>query len=292
MTATNGDNGAAPAARPALVLGGGGTWGVVQAAYVHAAREAGYRPSLVVGTSVGALNATWVALHPDDTEGMLQVWHGLEPIRVFDLHPMRMVRKLARRPMAICTNQIVPRLIADHADGATFEDCEIPLAVVATNLTRSTKQVFQSGPLAPAIMASTAIPGVYDPVEIDGELYVDGGLVASLDLATAVQMGATEILAIDLSPPPPTWRPRTVVGILRQSFGVIVHAHIDAMEACLAHQLPVRILRPDLSNHSPWRLDNTSQAIARNLALARAAVAEALDGHGRVASGELAAISA
>jgi NTE family protein len=160
----------------------------------------------------------------------------------------------------------------------------LPLAVVATNLSRSSKQIFSSGSLEQAILASTAIPGVYDPVEIDGELFVDGCLTASVDLVTALEMGATEILAIDLTPPPPAFRPKTAVGVLRQSLGILTPATTDAMEAALAGQLPVAVVRPDLARHSPWRLDDSAAAVAHNLELARRAIADVLDASGHVVS--------
>ncbi len=280
MKALNRDR--AEPSKPALVLGGGGAYGVVQAAYVHAAREAGFEPAMVVGTSVGALNGAWVALHPEESEELLRIWQGLDQLRILRLNPLRLARKIVRTPMGICDHDIVPRLITDHLDGQCFDDTQLPLAVVTTNLSRSCKQVFTSGTLEQAILASTAIPGVYDPIEIDGELFVDGCLTASVDLVTALEMGATEILAVDLTPPPPTFRPKTAVGVLRQSLGILTHATTDAMEAALAGQLPVAVVRPDLSRRSPWRLDDSAGAVAHNLQLARTAMATVLDGDGHV----------
>ncbi|MCC6381884.1 MAG: patatin-like phospholipase family protein [Dehalococcoidia bacterium] len=274
--AMNDDESRAHHRRAALVLGGGGTFGIVQAAYIHAVLQAGYRPSIVVGTSVGSLNGAWVALHPDDADGLLDVWLGLDRLNLLRLNPFYLLRRLIRHPVSICENRIVPELIARHLGNRRFTDTAVPLAVVATNLSRGTKHVFRSGPLGEAILASTAIPGVFPPVEIEGELYVDGGIAASVDLATAVTMGATEILAIDLTPPAGPARPRTALGVLRQSFGIVAHASTDAMEACLKDRLPVCVLRPDLTRHSPWRIDDSAGAIAHNLRLAHKEVADVL----------------
>lgn len=268
--------------RPALVLGGGGTYGVVQAAYVHAALEAGFEPKIVVGTSVGALNGAWLALHPDQPDELLRIWRGLDRLRIVPMNPVRLAAKLVRQPLSIMPNDLVPGLLEKHLGESTFADTQLPLAVVATNLSRGAKHVFRSGPLHDAILASTAIPGVYAPVEINGDLFVDGGITASLDLATAVEMGATEILAVDLTPPPAKVRPRTALGVLKQSIGVLIHASTEAMEACVAQQLPVRVVRPDLTNHSPWRLADSAGAIASNLATARRDLAELLDRRGHL----------
>jgi NTE family protein len=270
------------ARRAALVLGGGGTFGVIQAAYIHAAIEAGFRPDVVVGTSVGALNGAWVALHPDQPDELLRIWLGLDHLKLVRVNPFRMASKLVRKPLALSQNHVVPQLIETHLGSKTFDDARLPLAIVATNLSRGAKHVFREGSLHDAILASTAIPAVFDPVELDGELFVDGGLSASVDLATAVEMGATEILAIDLTPPPSTVRPKTVLGVLKQSFGILAHATTDAMEACVGRQIPVRVVRPDLSRQSPWELDDSAGAIAHNLVVARGEIAGILDRRGHV----------
>lgn len=268
--------------RPALVLGGGGAYGVVQAAYVHAAFEAGFRPSIIVGTSVGSLNGAWLALHPERPADLLRVWLGMDRLRLVDLNPWRLATRMVRRPLGLVPNDIVPRLIREHLSGLSFSDAKLTLGVIATNLTRGEKRVFSDGDLGTAIMASTAIPGVFEPVQIDGDLYVDGCLTASVDLATALTMGATEILAIDLTPPPSLARPRTIYGVLRQSLGIMSHATTQAMEACVSHSMPVRVIRPDLSKSSPWQLDDSAGAIAHNLLIARKEMRDVLTADGSV----------
>lgn len=268
--------------RAALVLGGGGAYGVVQAAYIKAAHEAGFRPSMVIGTSVGALNAAWVAMYPDEPEALVQIWHDLDPIRLVRLNPMRVARRIVRRPISIGTNEIVPMLIERHVGDLRFEDAKLPLGIVATNLLRGEKHVFHSGPLGPAILASTAIPGLYDPVELDGELFIDGGLTASVDLATALAMGATEILGIDLTRSTLYPRPKTALGVLRRSLGILASSSTTAMEACVAHHTDLRVVRPDLTEHSPWRLENCASAMERSLEVARAAMPSIVDARGRV----------
>ena len=275
-----------PTRRPALVLGGGGAYGVIQAAYIHAAAMAGFRPSLVVGTSVGALNGAWFSLHPEDSGNLLRIWLTLDKMRIFRLNPYRLARKIVRGPTGLMDNDIVPALIDEYIGDRQFSDAQLPLGVVATSLSRSCKQVFTQGPLGSAILASTAIPGVYDPIEIDGELFVDGCLTASVDLLTAHEMGATEILAIDLTPPPPTVRAKTLVGVLRQSFGILTHATTDAMESAVSQLVPVTVVRPDLTSHSPWRLDDSAAAIAHNLQLAHRAIQTVIDSDGHLVCGE------
>jgi NTE family protein len=271
--------------RPALVLGGGGALGVAQAAYALAAFELGFEPKIMVGTSVGSLNGAWLATNPGNPEGLLRVWLQLDRMKLLQVNPLRLARNLARGQMGISTNDLIPKLIARYVGDADFDEAAMPLAIVATNLTRGQKHVFRSGRLAPAIRASTAIPGIFEPVRIGDDVFVDGCLTASVDLLTAVEMGATEILAIDLTPLPSRTKPRTVVGVLKQSFGILTHATTDAMERSVAMQVPVRVVRPALAASSPWRLDDSAGAIAHNLLLARAHIGGVLDAHGHVVAG-------
>jgi NTE family protein len=182
-------------------------------------------------------------------------------------------------------NTIVTSLLRDHLRGTAFEDTALPLAVVATDLLEGRKHVFEHGSLAPAILASTAIPGCFEPVRIDGRLFVDGGLTASVDLVTALEMEATEILAIDLAPFDHSGTPRTPAGVLRRSFGILSHAATDAMHQLVEQRVPTRVLRPDLSRHSPWRIACDDTEIALALSEARDALTNVLDRTGRVIPG-------
>jgi NTE family protein len=269
--------------RPALVLGGGGGFGVVQAAYIQAAHELGFRPQVVVGTSVGALNGAWVAMHPGQPEGLLKVWGKLGHQKLLRLNPLRLAGRIARRGGGICANELVPQLIEAHIRDVRFEDTELKLGVVATNLSQGRKHLFRSGGLADAVLASTAIPGVFDPVPLGGQLFVDGCVTAPLDFASAVEMGATEILAIDLTPSHlPKGKPRTAIGVLARSMAILAHSSTDAMFEFAEREMPTRMLRPDLSRHSAWRVGVSEADLQQCLREARAALHDVIDADGHV----------
>ncbi|MEO8539492.1 MAG: patatin-like phospholipase family protein [bacterium] len=268
--------------RPALVLGGGGALGVIQAAYIAAAFHLGFRPEIVVGTSVGSLNGAWIALHPDQPEELLRIWLSLDRLALVKIQPSRLASRILH-PLSVTTNDVVPELIRRHMHERDFDHTELDLAIVATNLTRGEKHVFRSGSIGGAIMASTAIPGVFEPVKINGDQFVDGCVTAAVDMTTALAMGATEILAIDLTPPPPLARPKTAAGVLKQSFSILSSATTRAVEACLSQQMPVRVIRPDLTRNSPWKLDDSAGSIARNLRLANESLHGVFDQDGHVA---------
>ncbi len=83
-----------------------------------------------------------------------------------------------------------------------FDNFEIPFRAVATNLHQGQKTVFKQGDIVETILASMAVPGVFAPREIGGELYVDGGLSSNLPIAAAKNMGADIIIAVDVSNAP------------------------------------------------------------------------------------------
>jgi NTE family protein len=137
--------------------------------------------------------------------------------------------------------------------------------------------------MAPAIRASTAVPGIYKPVEIDGHLYVDGCLTATLDLATAIDNGATEILAIALGQPREEVAPRTLLGVLRRSLEVMSHATTAAMIEAAPRSARLHVVRPELGNESPWRLRNAREAERRFRQEAFHALEPLIDAHGSIA---------
>jgi NTE family protein len=248
-----------------------------------AAFERGFRPEVVVGTSVGALNGAWVALHPDRPADLLKIWLAMDQFSLVDWHPARIATRLIRNPLSAAPNDVVRKLIQANFGDARFDDTVVDLGVVATNLTKGEKHVFRSGSLRRAILASTAIPGVFEPVTIGTDQFVDGCVTANVDMASALEMGATEIFAIDLTPAPQLAHPRTAVGVLRQSFSILSTAATRAVEACVSQQMPVRMARPDLSGNSAWKLTDSAGAIAHNLRLAHEALAGVFDEDGRVA---------
>jgi NTE family protein len=266
----------------ALVLGGGGAYGFAQAAYIEVALELGFVPDLIVGTSVGALNGAWVAMHPDDPGHLLEIWHSLGHVKLLRWSPASVARSVTRHS-SICENLLVERLIAEHIGAATFADMRVPLAVVATNLTTASKSVFDEGSLAPAIRASTALPGFYEPVAIDGELYVDGCVSATVDIATALQAGCTDVLVIALGQPRGWVTPRSLVGVLRRSIEVMSYASAAAMiEATAGVSARVRVVRPDLKDESPWEIRTSVVTERRHRQDARVTLAGVLDRRGHV----------
>jgi NTE family protein len=192
-------------ARRTWVLGGGGARGAAQVGVLQALFEANVEaPVAIVGTSVGALNGASIAAYPSLAGTMMlrEVWMSRPALRVFEAHPLGLlVSGIRRDQLSAFPQQNVRRLI-DRAQAltgvTTFEQLRVPLAVVATDLNAGKPAVFRSGPLTPALLASTAIPGVFPTVRINDREHLDGGVVENTPLNIAIDDGAREILAISL----------------------------------------------------------------------------------------------
>jgi NTE family protein len=201
--------------RVAFVFSGGGPLGALQVGALRALMERGIVPDLVVGTSVGALNAAVVAFEPSarGARRLESVWHRLAEE---DLFPgsrfMGAWGRMLRRGDRIFDNSGMTRLIQTIlGERATFDDAQIPLGIVTTELITGEERVFTSGPILEPLLASSAMPGAFPPVTIDGRRYIDGGVVDNVPIAPAIELGANTIYVLDTTsrnqPPRPLIRP-------------------------------------------------------------------------------------
>ncbi|GAC1408792.1 MAG: patatin-like phospholipase family protein [Actinomycetota bacterium] len=206
--------------RTAFVLSGGGVLGSVQVGQLKALIEAGIRPDLAVGTSVGALNAAMIA-HSPTSDGVAQlesIWSGLRTEDIFPGSRVARVWNIVARGDHIHSNEGLRRLV-ERLPASTFEELQIPLQICATNFSDGQERWFSAGGLMGAILASTALPGVYPPVAIDGHLYVDGGVVNNVPISRAAELGARRIYVLTCGAPSQRSRPiNRPIDVLIQSF--------------------------------------------------------------------------
>jgi NTE family protein len=202
-----------PAARAAIVLGGGGVLGATQVGMLRALLESGVRPSLIVGTSVGAVNGAAIAADPSPAgvEALAQLWGSLTEAGMFSETVLARASTLARYRTHLYSAAPLRKLLTSHLP-ETFEELVIPFQCVAASIEKAGAHWFTSGNLADAVMASSAVPGLLPPVVIDGEHFLDGGLVHSIPVGRALALGATEIYVLHvgrieqpLKPPRSLW---------------------------------------------------------------------------------------
>ncbi|MDQ6711153.1 MAG: patatin-like phospholipase family protein [Candidatus Dormibacteraeota bacterium] len=184
--------------KTAFALSGGGARGALQVGMLRALLEHGIRPDLVVGVSIGAWNGAWLAHRPELEwiERLDEVWRQVSR-QSLDMVWWRAARNMVRRRPSLYEGSGLARLIGLHLRAHNFEDLAVPLHTVAIDLTLGTKSVFSRGPLAPAVLASSAIPGIFPPVTIDDHQHVDGGMVDPTGLDTAIELGARRIFILD-----------------------------------------------------------------------------------------------
>jgi NTE family protein len=181
----------------AFVLSGGGVLGAVQVGQVEALLRSGIVPDLLVGASVGALNASAIACDPSvaGAEQLRDVWLSLRAEDIFPGSRMQRAWHFVRRGDHLYPNTGLRRL-AELLPARRFEEMQRPLHVEAVNLRTGKEHWFESGAVVPAILASTAIPGIFPPVVVDGELYVDGGVVNNVPVSRAIELGATRVYVL------------------------------------------------------------------------------------------------
>jgi NTE family protein len=252
----------------AFVLGGGGVLGAVEVGMLRALLEAGIRPDVVVGTSVGALNGAFFAADPTPTAvaRLGELWQELSGGDVFGGSVISRARTALRTGTSLHSAEPLRALLNRHLP-ATFEDLAVPFSCVAASIERAAERWFDSGPLTEAVLASCAVPGLFPPARIGDEHYLDGGLVHSIPVGRAVQLGATTIYVLqvgrierDLVAPTRLWQVGTV------AFEVVRRHRFAADMAGLpagvtAHVLPTGDTAPSLREDLRYR--DTARVTAR-----------------------------
>jgi NTE family protein len=185
----------------AFVLGGGGVLGAGEVGMLRALLEAGVVPDLVVGTSVGAVNGAFLAADPTPaaTLRLAELWRELSADGgVFAGSWGARVGTALRSRTHLHTSDPLRALLAAHLPVARVEDLAVPFQCVAAAVERAAEHWFDSGPLVEAVLASAAVPGLLPPVRIGDEHYLDGGLVNSIPVSRAVELGATTVWVLQV----------------------------------------------------------------------------------------------
>jgi NTE family protein len=196
------------AGKTAFVLAGGGSLGCIQVGMLRALLAAGERPDLIVGSSVGALNACYFAAYPDAAgiERLAQIWRGLRRRDVFPISLTAALAVLRQRDYVVDPAPL-RRLVETALPYRLLEDAPVPVHLVATDMQGVTALLSQ-GPAVEAILASAAVPGVFPAVWIEGAALMDGAVAANTPLSAAASLGAQRIVilptgyACDLQAPP------------------------------------------------------------------------------------------
>jgi NTE family protein len=227
---TDGDGGPSrpkPAQRTAFVLAGGGSRGAVQVGMLEELVERGIRADLVFGASVGAINGAAYAGDPTlhGVQRMADIWRGVTGTEIFPRGTFDGPWAFLQKRAAVHANTGLRKIIESGIDFENLEDAAIPLEIVTTSLTDGRERWLTHGPAVEAILASSAIPSIFPPVTIDGDVLVDGGVVNNVPISRALSAGCDRIYVLLCGPlhyhPPPPRRPAEAA---LTAFFVAIHA--------------------------------------------------------------------
>jgi NTE family protein len=182
----------------AFVLGGGGLRGSAEVGMFKALAEAGIEPDLVVGTSIGSINGAIIAAGPlnEMTVRLENMWSELTASGVLHEGFLSRVANFARHRTHMHSNAAMRKLVLDWLPAQHFDELAVPFQCSAACVETSSEWWFDSGLLIDAILSSCAVPGLLPPVEVDGRHYIDGGVVNSIPISRALELGATTIYVL------------------------------------------------------------------------------------------------
>ncbi len=222
-----------------LALSGGSTHGAAHIGVLQVLEGEGIHPDFITGTSAGALvgcaYAAGIPLNEITEIFKSMSWPQLlrpsfiHPLSLFDTSPME-------------------KFLREKIGDGEFKDLDIPFAAIACDIVTSEKVVLDKGPLAPAIRASASIPGLFNPVEVDGRLLVDGGIIDNLPIEEVRRMGADYVIAVDLTRREgPNKRPENPVEVILDMFDIMQsRSALPDPSDCECY------IRPEVHQYSKW----------------------------------------
>lgn len=207
----------------AFALSGGGNLGPMQAGSMLGLMEAGIEPDLYVGTSVGALNAAFLATRPgvEGARTLVEAWTALRRTHAFRVNLVAMMAGFIGFRDHLIRTERFRALIRRWVEVERIEDSPTPFGATATDALSGEPVLLRSGDVVDALAASSAIPGIFPPVRIQGQWLVDGSLSAGCPVLQAQAMGADEVYLITTATAPRLAPPRGTVALAMNSVSLI-----------------------------------------------------------------------
>ena len=225
----------------AFALGGGAAYGAVHVGMLRALAEAEVHPDIVVGTSVGSLNGAMLAQDPARAlDRLAGIWPSITAADVFPGGWLTRLRTLQTSRAWLSPNDGIAGVLARHLSATSFDQLSLPFGAVAADFATAAPVTLTRGDLHRAILASSAIPGVLPPVDIDGRSLVDGGILANVPVRQAVEMGAASVVVLDCG----LWgmamdRPTTLVEVMLRVAAISVGRQLELDLPRIAADHPV-----------------------------------------------------
>jgi NTE family protein len=273
----------------AFVLSGGASLGALQVGMLRALYEREIVPDLLVGASVGALNAAFVASRPQvvaTADELARVWQRMQRQDIFPIDLRVMAGGLWGRRDHVIGAQGLERIVRRHLELEELDDAPIPLHVVAFDLAGGREVRLSSGSALEAILGAAAIPGILPPVRWGQHRLVDAAVINNTPISHAVALGAERIYVLptlDLGRDDAVRPPRSALDAALRALGGRTSDHLRADLVRFALDVELIVLpAPNEQRVQPTDFRHAERLAAGALAAARAALAETTDGGGRV----------
>jgi NTE family protein len=236
--------------------------------------QSGIQPDFVVGSSVGAINAVYFAGDPtpDGVDRLERIWRTVRRQDVFPVSALSAVLRVVTRRGYLVTQTALRNLLERHLGGRPLEETPLPCHIVATDLLAGTEVRLHAGPAVDALLASTAIPGVFQPVCNAGRHLVDGGVTSNTPIATAIELGAARVIVLPtgiacaLTAPP-----RGMVAVALHALTLLIARQLVSDVAQLRDRAEIVVVPPlcplDVSSYDFSRggelIDRAAESTAR-----------------------------
>jgi len=209
-----------PKPRIALVLGGGAARGLAHVGVIRALEQEKIPIDMIIGTSVGSLIG---AIYANDPNSFELEWTAftLDKDSIFDYGILN-----AFTGMGVAKGEKIEEFVKAKIATANVEDLKLPFAAVATDLNHGTRVVLDHGPVAKVVHASSAIPGVFEPVELQGRLLVDGGVMDNIPIDVAREKGADIVIAVDISENVTNFNITNLVDVTIQAVNIMFNENV------------------------------------------------------------------
>lgn len=242
-----------------LALSGGSTHGAAHIGVLQVLEREGIKPSFVTGTSAGALvgSAYCAGIPVEEINKML-----------LGMNWPTLLKPALVRPLSLFDTTPMEDYLRKNVGDCDFKDLKIPFAVIACDIMTGERVVIDSGPLAPAVRASAAIPGLFSPVEMNGHLLVDGGTVDNFPVEQVKAMGADYIIGVNLSRSQSTPnRPTNPFEVFMNMINIMQsRGAVADKDECDCY------IRPNTVSFSRWSFSNSDKILQAGFVAAEAAL--------------------
>jgi NTE family protein len=242
---------------------------------LRALYEHGITPDLLIGTSVGAMNAAFIASRPQTSttaNDLARVWCGVRREHAFPTSLRTLVGGLSGVRDHLVPAYGLRRLAARCLDLEGLEDAAIPLHVVAYDLLAGREVVLSEGSALEAVVAAASIPGVFPPVRLGDRVLIDGGVANNTPISHAVELGAERIYVLTTQDPSRarTHLPHSAIDGAIRGLGLLVHSRLDADIALYREKVELIVLPAENAlGVQPTDFDHSASLIREGYSAAR-----------------------